>query len=415
MRPFHLSRRTLLGAAAGACLAPWCDPLRSAWAQAAPATPLELQDGDRVAWLGSTVLEREQAAGFWELALTTAWPERNIAFRNLSWSGDTVWGEARAGFGTAEDGFRELNAIVEATAPSVLLVCYGANESFAGPAGADAFRAGLARLLDALGPRNARTTLVSPPPQEHLGPPLPDPSAHNEQLAFYRDLLLATAQERGLGWADFFAAVARRTGSASTSDRGPWTEDSLQFTPAGYQHTAPLLLESLGVSPWSWSIVLGKDGSVTADGVAVEQVARTPTSATFSALSARLPLFAGAGVAPPILRIERLRPGAYELAIDGQPVLQTTAAELAAGVPLLAGPEADQREQLRQAIVKKNELFFHRWRPQNVTYLFGFRAHEQGNNAKEVAEFDPLIAEQEQEIARLRAPVAHEFALTRIP
>ena len=52
----------------------------------------------------------------------------------------------------------------------------------------------------------------------------------------------------------------------------------------------------------------------------------------------------------------------------------------------------DKLEPLRVAIVAKNELFFYRWRPQNETYLFGFRKHEQGNNAKEIAEFDPLVA-----------------------
>ena len=41
--------------------------------------------------------------------------------------------------------------------------------------------------------------------------------------------------------------------------------------------------------------------------------------------------------------------------------------------------------------IHKNELFFHRWRPANSTYLFGFRKHEQGQNAKEIPEFDPLI------------------------
>jgi hypothetical protein len=57
--------------------------------------------------------------------------------------------------------------------------------------------------------------------------------------------------------------------------------------------------------------------------------------------------------------------------------------------------------KLRQTIQAKNELFFHRWRPANQTYLFGFRKHEQGQNAKEIAQFDPLIADQEQAIAEL--------------
>jgi lysophospholipase L1-like esterase len=68
----------------------------------------------------------------------------------------------------------------------------------------------------------------------------------------------------------------------------------------------------------------------------------------------------------------------------------------------LKAPELDWKrlEPLRQAVVEKNELFFHRWRPQNETYLFGFRKHEQGKNAKEVAEFDPLVAKAEEEIAK---------------
>ena len=60
-------------------------------------------------------------------------------------------------------------------------------------------------------------------------------------------------------------------------------------------------------------------------------------------------------------------------------------------------------EALRQAVVEKNQLFFYRWRPQNETYLHGFRKHEQGNNAKEVPQFDPLVEAKDVEIAQLRA------------
>ena len=65
-------------------------------------------------------------------------------------------------------------------------------------------------------------------------------------------------------------------------------------------------------------------------------------------------------------------------------------------------PTSDKKaEVLRSAIRKKNELYFYRWRPQNETYLFGFRKHEQGKNAREVAEFDPLVAAAEAEIDKL--------------
>jgi hypothetical protein len=75
---------------------------------------------------------------------------------------------------------------------------------------------------------------------------------------------------------------------------------------------------------------------------------------------------------------------------------------------------AIKNPSLRQAIIEKNQLYFYRWRPQNETYLFGFRKHEQGKNAKEVAEFDPLIAAKEKEIAKLRMPKTHRYEIVPV-
>ena len=78
---------------------------------------------------------------------------------------------------------------------------------------------------------------------------------------------------------------------------------------------------------------------------------------------------------------------------------------------LTAGPVYDEYESLRATIVEKNRLYFHRWRPQNETYLFGFRKAEQGKNAVEIPQFDPLVERLEKEIARLRQPVPHTYQL----
>ena len=56
---------------------------------------------------------------------------------------------------------------------------------------------------------------------------------------------------------------------------------------------------------------------------------------------------------------------------------------------------------LRRKIIEKNRLFFHRYRPQNETYLFLFRKHEQGNNAVEIRQFDPLIQQADAAIWQL--------------
>jgi lysophospholipase L1-like esterase len=68
-------------------------------------------------------------------------------------------------------------------------------------------------------------------------------------------------------------------------------------------------------------------------------------------------------------------------------------------VPAVSPPEL---EALRHEVLRKDELFFNRWRPQNETYLFGFRKHEQGQNAKEIPMFDPLIKAADQRIQELK-------------
>jgi hypothetical protein len=128
--------------------------------------------------------------------------------------------------------------------------------------------------------------------------------------------------------------------------------------------------------------------------------------------------------------MDAMKPGKYRLKIDGKIAPLTNLHRVINGLPpqetfdwtgklndnadfiaAAEGPSHDQVEQLRQTIIAKNELYFHRWRPQNETYLFLFRKHEQGNNAVEIPKFDPLIAEKEKEIAKLRQPVEHVYQL----
>jgi len=66
--------------------------------------------------------------------------------------------------------------------------------------------------------------------------------------------------------------------------------------------------------------------------------------------------------------------------------------------PRLKSVDKNTLEQLRQEIVRKDQWFFDRWRPENQTYLFGFRQHEQGQNAREIPEFDPLIKAGDERI-----------------
>lgn len=120
-----------------------------------------------------------------------------------------------------------------------------------------------------------------------------------------------------------------------------------------------------------------------------------------------------------ILTINGLAPGRYSLTVDGVAVATADERQWAAGVQLDRGPDFDQIEELRQTIVRKNQLFFFRWRPYNTEYIFGRRSERRGANvgnpqfAEEFREFDRLIEEAEAEIWTLSAPQPRTYRLER--
>src|SRR4051794_4962945 len=95
------------------------------------ADSFELNDGDRVLFVGGTFIEREGKFGYIETALTARFADRNITFRNLGQSGDTVMADARnlnagwANFGPPDQGFQRLMKLVGEYKPTVIIANFG--------------------------------------------------------------------------------------------------------------------------------------------------------------------------------------------------------------------------------------------------------------------------------------------------
>lgn len=283
----------------------WADPglIQPAFS----ADLLELKDQDRVVLLGATFIEREGQFGHIETALTTAWPDRRLTFRNLGWSGDTVWAESRGIFDSSQVGYQRMIELIKELKPTVIIFGYGQNESFAGDAGLEPFTRQFEKLCDDVKPTGARLAFLTPTRFERPAPPLPDISRRNSMLAKYAQAVRGVAEKHGAPVIDLFAMDPSPTNL---------TENGLHFGPAGYAHLALVVQKQLKAGPTTL-----------------------------------------------------------------KPELQA---------------------EVRQRVVEKNELFFHRWRPQNITYLTGFRKHEQGNNAVEIAQFDPLVEKLETSINDLK-------------
>lgn len=281
------------------------------------AKAIEFKSNDRVVLLGNTFIERDVNFGHIETFLSIALADKKVTFRNLGWSGDTVHCHARSYFGPPKEGFDRLSKHIDFIKPTMVIICYGSVAAFEGDEGIDAFEEGYEKMIDMIRSRaGSRIALISPPPCENLGPPLPNMNYQNVRLSKYSKIIKDIAVRKKCDYIDLFSAL----GAGKTKMIPPVTLNGVHFTSQGYRKVASVMMEVMG----------------------------------------------------------------FENKVD---------------------VSNSEREKLRQIILKKNRLFFNRWRPQNETYLHGFRKHEQGNNAKEIPMFDPLIKEKEREIHNL----AHSF------
>jgi hypothetical protein len=362
--------------------------------------PFELVDGDRVVFIGNTFFERDLRHNHLETALAARWPTRNIVFRNLGWDGDTVWGEARAEFGSAAEGFNSLAKHVADLKPTVIFVAYGMSESFAGPSGVDPFVVQLDKMLDMLSRTQARMVLLSPIRHEDLGRPLPDPTDHNRDLRLYVDAITKVAGRRGFDYVSLFDLAG--------SPEQPMTQNGIHLNDRGYRAATWAIERSLGLPPPAWEVrCIDASGKALGRGTTLSNLKTASDGLSFTALDSTLP------GGERTMSVYKLKPGRYALKVDGVAVATAPAEEWEKGMPISRGPEFVQLEKLRALIGEKNTHYFHYWRPQNDTYIFGFRRKEQGHLTAEFPKYPPILNEKDAEIAKLRVPVSHTYSLER--
>jgi len=322
-----------------------------------------LKNTDRIILLGGGFVEQERLHCFLEARLLRRHADGQLVLRNLGWGGDTVRGAARTGGFQNPEGFARLLKEVKQWKPTVILIGYGMNESFAGKSGLDGFTRDYGTLLDKLGPLGTRIVLLSPTYHEPLGHAYPDPKRHNDELELYVEAIRALADKRGLEFIDLF------TGMKSAKNAEPtrvFTTNGIQPNADGYALVARRIEQALGYPNESaWRIICSAEGDV-AEVVGVMAAAeKTKRGLKISIKESLVRIPDGLGKDAPVLRVTGLAKGEYVLEFEGKGVARGSAEDWARGMILSAGPTAEAGDRLRQGVIDKGEVFYRRWRPFN--------------------------------------------------
>ena len=381
---------------------------------ATPSQVFELKNNERVVFLGNSLFENEFQYGYLELALTTRWPNRNITFRNLGWTGDNVWGEARSTFTNPPTPYQHLMQQITKAEPTLVFVAYGGVEAQEGEAGLARFKEGLNKLLDKIDSLGAKSILLSPIPVVYN-----DSSANiakrNADIELYASAIAKTATERGKQFIDIYKPILE------ISQKNNILENGVHLNELGYYYLATVLEKSLGLvpQPKPISIMVTKNGVEVSESAKMLESNKGNASLKFMVKEEFLPLPLPTTEVPitdnvQFIKVTGLKKGIYALTIDNQLVITASEKKWAEGIALTQGPAFNQVNQLQEMILKKNEQFFFQYRPLNRTYILGFRSYEQGRHAKGLEEQSLIIKWLEGQIALHSSPKSRVYQLSPV-
>lgn len=363
-----------------------------------------LKDGDRVVFLGNSIFENEFQFGYLELALTTRFADKGITFRNLGWTGDNVWGEARSTYTNPPTPYEHLMEDITKAAPTVVFLAYGGVEAQEGQAGVAHFKDGLNKLIDKIESLGAKTILLSTIPvvstdtSQHI-------AARNADLQLYSKAISEVAAQRSKQFIDVYQPIE------SLTKKEHIVENTVHLNEAGYYHLALILEHALGLADSKVETDFdARQFSKSADGSAMM---------TFKKLPQFLPLpwpadAAGSTAQLETVRIRGLKKGYYTLTAGHNQVVTASAKDWEKGVDIIQGPPFEQAARVREMIIRKNELHFFQYRPLNQTYIIGFRKYEQGRHVKGLEEQNILIKWLEGQIILNSEPKEVVYELRKL-
>ncbi len=327
------------------------------------------------------------------LYLLTRHPELAVTPLNCGIGGDTAEGaNARYDWDIAPGH------------PTVATVMLGMNDvgrDLYGPAGESQserrrandlrYRSEMEKLVGRLRADHLRVILLSPSPYDQTArnDTVAPQVGVNDALARYGEFCRELAQRRGCGFVDLNGPMTRMTLEGQRRDPG------FSFDPADRVHPsevgqfvmASLFLQQIHedreVSRIEVDAAGGRPGPCSR--CRIEDLQASPASAAFRCIEEDLPFPVPEPVAQAevltgfntalnqeILRITSLRPGSYQLSIDGKPAGRFEAGELGRGVNLALLPGTPQLAQAREVAATERLRFDLTCRLRTVALLHQF-------------------------------------------
>ena len=229
------------------------------------AQNLTLEKGDNIAFVGSGLADRQQHQGNFETLIHQAFPEHNLVVRNLGFSGDEVGLKPHRSDEVAElDYFLNMKPGALTTKvgktevtyhagahfhANVIFAYWGFNESFAGAAGLDTFKANLdgwlkKTLAADYGKGKVRVVLFSPIAHEDLKSAFFDAkiaAENNKNLTLYTSAMAGVAKANNVQFVDLFASSQKLYAAAKT----PLTINGIHLNASGDAALAPVQFQAV--------------------------------------------------------------------------------------------------------------------------------------------------------------------------
>jgi lysophospholipase L1-like esterase len=338
----------------------------------AAADDFFFHDGDRVVIIGDSITEQHLYSNYVEMWTVSRFPKWNITFRNVGIGGDRSTG-----------GNSRFKRDVLAHQPTAMTVDFGMNDgnyrAFDEP-GFKAYMGGLQGMAEQAKAANIRVAWVTPSPVEKAeeGPAI---EGYNQTLEKYSAGVRQIAENHSGLFIDqfhpFVVAIdkAREANAKNRIGGG----DAVHPGPPGQAVMAWAILKGLQFPRLVSEVEIdaGQPKVVASDNCQVSELAAQDGAIRFQRADEALPFFPAEAESinqwAPVrdelnqygLKVTGLKPGKYDVRLNGTKVADYTADELAAGVnlakpALAAGPVAEQVTAVWNAVKAKNQYYHDR-------------------------------------------------------